>query len=145
MSSFPWGNDNEAQATSKKFAKGQVKNTCPWGQAETVVVKTRKTKPRSVCPWATDSELPVKENVMQQQRVPAPWDDVQGGAGFGGKKKKKAQPNTSLWQQTGGVDDRFANVNNFGDHSAAIRSIQQTNRQARANNGTGGASLEGIF
>jgi hypothetical protein len=146
MSSFPWNND-EVQA-SKKATKGQVKSTCPWstdGTKPNPVQRPRKVKPRSVCPWATDTELTVKENIIPQQRTPAPWDDVQSGAGFGGKKKKKAQSNTSLWQPTSNVDDRFSGNVKFGDHSAAIHGITQANRVARAKNGSGGNSLEGIF
>eukprot|EP00943_MAST-04B_sp_MAST-4B-sp1_P009710 g9710.t1 len=145
MSSFPW-NNNEAQVP-KQATKGQVKSTCPWSTDGTndPVQKPRKVNPRSVCPWATDAELTVKENVIPQQRMPAPWDDVQSGAGFGGKKKTKSQSNTSLWQPTSNVDDRFSSGVKFGDHSAAIRGIAKANREARANNGSGGKSLEGIF
>ena len=127
--------------------KGQpVKNTCPWStDGATQVPQPRKTQPRSVCPWATDAEGAHKENIMQQQRKHAPWDDVQNGAGFGGKKTKKLAKNTSLWQPTSAVDDRFSANAKFLDHSAAIQRITEENRQARANNGAGGSSLEGIF
>ena len=145
MSSFPWTNDE--QISSKKTKKAQpVKNTCPWStDGATQVPQPRKTQPRSVCPWATDAEGAHKENIMQQQRKHAPWDDVQNGAGFGGKKTKKLAKNTSLWQPTSAVDDRFSANAKFLDHSAAIQRITEENRQARANNGAGGSSLEGIF
>ena len=147
MTSFPWNDNDNKQMSSNKGKTGQpVKNTCPWSTDGTSqVLQPRKTKPRSVCPWATDSEENPKENVMRQHRKPAPWEDVQSGPGFGGKKKKKQANDTTIWQATSAVDDRFSASAKFLDHSAAIQRITEENRQARASNGTGGSSLEGIF